>query len=73
MKVHSLTEKDVFMIIYRYIQINYERCQNLDLVDILSAMQFDVGKLPWDAGTIPDLREAMEDLVAGKINMAKFK
>lgn len=73
MKVHGLTEKDVFMIIYRYIQINYERCQNLDLVDILSAMQFDVGELPWDAGTIPDLREAMEDLVAGKINMAKFK
>ncbi|MGX1789408.1 hypothetical protein ACWIGM_21860 [Bosea sp. NPDC055332] len=73
MKIHNLTEKDVFLIIYRYIQINYERCSALDLVDILSAMMLDDNDLPWDAGTTEDLRQAMEDLANGKIATEKFR
>jgi hypothetical protein len=73
MKVHNLTEKDVFLIIYRYIQINYERCPALDLVDILSAMMLDDNGLPWDAGAIEDLRQAMEELANGKIVTDKFR
>lgn len=73
MKLHNLTEKDVFLIIYRYIQISHERCPALDLTDILSGMMLDNNDLPWDAGTIEDLRQAMEDLANGKIITEKFR
>lgn len=65
----NVTEKHIFMLIYRYIQINYERCNALDLVDLMSAMQFLDGEFPIDAGTVADLRQAIDDLESGRIDM----
>lgn len=64
---------EAFMLAFRFIEINYERCQALDLTDLLSGMSIDGYGQPWDAGTVQDFEQAIADLRASKINMAKFK
>ncbi|CAN7568099.1 hypothetical protein LJR090_004822 [Bosea sp. LjRoot90] len=64
---------EAFMIAFRFIEINHQRCQALDLVDLLSGMEIDAHGQPWDAGTAQDFEQAIADLRASKINMAKFR
>lgn len=40
---------EAFMIAYRFIEINHQRCPAFDLADLLSGMAIDVKGQPWDA------------------------
>lgn len=71
--MNTFTRIEVFMIIFRFLEINFERCKDIDVEVILSGMSVVDDGEPFDSGTVADFEQAITDLQNNAINMAKFK